>query len=122
MKKHIFVFILVFLTACSTPLKLSDKNSGTHQTVCAGQKVIISLDENPTTGYSWQFFITPAKQNTITDTAETYIAPDTSLIGAGGIKEYSFFFRISPSICFFTHFAAHFPISRARKLTAVRDG
>lgn len=90
MKKHIFVFILVFLTACSTPLKLSDKNSGAHQTVCAGQKVIISLDENPTTGYSWQFFITPAKQNTITDTAETYIAPDTSLIGAGGIKEYSF--------------------------------
>lgn len=90
MKKHIFVLVLVFLTACSTPLKLSDKDSGTHQTVRAGQRVIISLAENPTTGYSWQFFITPAKQNTITDTAETYIAPDTSLIGAGGMKEYSF--------------------------------
>lgn len=90
MKKHIFVLVLVFLTACSTPLKLSDKDSGTHQTVRAGQRVVISLAENPTTGYSWQFFITPAKQNTITDTAETYIAPDTSLVGAGGMKEYSF--------------------------------
>ncbi|MBQ8346993.1 MAG: protease inhibitor I42 family protein [Alphaproteobacteria bacterium] len=90
MKKHIFVLVLVFLTACSTPLKLSDKDSGTHQTVRAGQRVVISLAENPTTGYSWQFFITPAKQNTITDTAETYIAPDTSLLGAGGMKEYSF--------------------------------
>lgn len=69
MKKHIFVLVLVFLTACSTPLKLSDKDSGTHQTVRAGQRVVISLAENPTTGYSWQFFITPAKQNTITDTA-----------------------------------------------------
>ena len=90
MKKHIFVLVLVFLTAWSTPLKLSDKDSGTHQTVRAGQRVVISLAENPTTGYSWQFFITPAKQNTITDTAETYIAPDTSLLGAGGMKEYSF--------------------------------
>lgn len=90
MKKHIFVLILVFLTACSAPLKLSDKNSGTHQTVRVGQKVVISLDENPSTGYSWQFFITPAKQKTITDIAENYIAPNTSLIGAGGIKEYSF--------------------------------
>lgn len=90
MKKHIFVLVLVFLTACSTPLKLSDKDSGTHQTVRAGQRVVISLAENPTTGYSWQFFITPAKQNTITDTAETYIAPDTSLLGTGGMKEYSF--------------------------------
>jgi len=90
MKKHIFVLVLVFLTACCTPLKLSDKDSGTHQTVRAGQRVVISLAENPTTGYSWQFFITPAKQNTITDTAETYIAPDTSLLGAGGMKEYSF--------------------------------
>lgn len=61
-----------------------------HQTVRVGQKVVISLDENPSTGYSWQFFITPAKQKTITDIAENYINPDTSLIGAGGIKEYSF--------------------------------
>ncbi len=90
MKKYLFVLTLVFLTACSSPLKLSDKDSGTHQTARVGQRVIISLDENPTTGYSWQFFITPAEQNIITDTAETYIAPDTSLLGAGGIKEYSF--------------------------------
>lgn len=90
MKKHIFVLILVFLTACSTPLNLSGKDSGTRRTVHTGQKVMIRLDENPSTGYSWQFFITPAKQTVITDIAENYAAPDTPLAGAGGIKEYSF--------------------------------
>ncbi|MGN1078797.1 MAG: protease inhibitor I42 family protein [Alphaproteobacteria bacterium] len=90
MKKHIFVLMLVFLTVCSTPLKLSGKDSETRRTVHIGQKVMIRLDENPSTGYSWQFFITPAKQTVITDITENYAAPNKPLVGAGGIKEYSF--------------------------------
>lgn len=90
MKKTFFAFLFIFLTACSSALALNEQDSGKAFTVRIGQSRTISLPENPTTGYSWQFFITPENQQTISDIKETYIAPDTALTGAGGMKEYSF--------------------------------
>ena len=90
MIRRFFASLCVFLTACSSAAALSEQDSGKTFIACVGEKQLISLPKNPTTGYSWQFFITPEKQQVVSDIKETYIAPDTTLVGAGGVKEYAF--------------------------------
>lgn len=93
MKHFFFFFLFSFLTACSAVTLLSENDSRKTFFVHVGDKQVISLPENPSTGYSWQFFITPENREIITDITETYIAPDTSLVGAGGHKKYAFTVR-----------------------------
>ena len=87
------LFLLLFcalLAACSAPaeLVLSEADNGSFSDVSAGEKVVVSLPESPTTGYSWRFFAVPAEF--FADVHEEYIAPNTTLLGAGGTKRYSF--------------------------------
>jgi inhibitor of cysteine peptidase len=49
----------------------------------AGDNFAIGMLSNPSTGYSWEMD-TPPDPNVAQFVANTYIAPDTSLIGAGG--------------------------------------
>ncbi len=91
MKKLVSIlFSFLFLTACSTPLKLAEQDNEKSFTVPVGKKIIITLPENPTTGYVWQFFVSPDGQSVIKDIHENYISPQTGLLGSSGIKEYSF--------------------------------
>ncbi len=82
--------VILLLNACSDSAKVEAKDSAENITLSIGESTSISLKENPTTGYSWQFFLTPENQNVISDISENYIAPNNGLAGAGGIKEYKF--------------------------------
>ena len=93
MKTQFFVLLFILLTACSAASALDERDSGGTFSARVGDRPVILLPENPTTGYSWQFFITPENQQIVTDVKETYIAPDTQLVGAGGHKEYTFSLR-----------------------------
>ena len=93
MKTSVFALLTALLTACSSASILSERDNGKTFFVRIGDRQVVSLPENPTTGYSWQFFITPENQNAVSDVTETYIAPESNLSGAGGIKEYAFTFR-----------------------------
>ena len=93
MKKNFFVFLGLFLAACSSVPAFSERDNGKTFTVHIGEKHTISLFENPTTGYSWQFFVSPENQQVISDVKEIYVAPDTNLTGAGGVKKYTFTIR-----------------------------
>lgn len=62
----------------------TDNNEGI--TLPAGSEITISLDENPTTGYSWNV-TSFAGLEYVND---TYIAPETGLVGAGGVHVWQY--------------------------------
>jgi inhibitor of cysteine peptidase len=80
-----------FPTAVSTVASSSVKTvflnstaNGEILTVPADYHVVVRLNENPTTGYVWN--ATASKGLSII--SNTYTAPDTGLIGAGGYREW----------------------------------
>lgn len=88
--RRFLLLLCALLGACSTPaeLVLNETDNGRFSDVLTGEKVVISLSENQTTGYSWRFFAAPV--GFFADVHEEYIAPNTTLLGAGGVKRYSF--------------------------------
>jgi predicted secreted protein len=63
---------------------VNSTSNGDILTIPANQRVLVSLNENPTTGYMWN--VTVSKGLSIV--SNTYILPNTTLIGAGGIREW----------------------------------
>ncbi len=57
--------------------------SDNNKTVSAkiGDKFTVTLDENPSTGYSWYMSVT----NGLTIVNDTYLPPNTTLVGAPGL-------------------------------------
>ena len=92
--KKICLIALIFLSfpACvfSEPLELTDKDSGKEFSLPLNKSVVITLPENPTTGYSWQFTTDSRQQNLISDLREESLPPHTDLVGAGGKKQITF--------------------------------
>ncbi len=65
-------------------LFLNSTASGEIVTIPAGERVLVRLNENPTTGYSWN--ATASKGLSIIHDA--YTAPNTTLVGAGGYHDW----------------------------------
>ncbi|NLA99853.1 MAG: protease inhibitor I42 family protein [Methanomicrobiales archaeon] len=55
-------------------------------TLPVGSEIVISLDENPTTGYSWNLTSTRGLQYV----SDTFIPPKTQLVGAGGVHVWQY--------------------------------
>ncbi len=66
----------------STPAKAvyNESADGTTITVPLNGTFAVVLAENPTTGYSWNMTVTSGLEIM----NDTYLAPDTGLVGAGG--------------------------------------
>jgi inhibitor of cysteine peptidase len=60
---------------------------GTEITVGVGEEFELRLESNATTGYAWQVVEQP---DAITLVSSEYEAPDTSLVGAGGMEVFVF--------------------------------
>lgn len=58
--------------------------------VTLGNKFVIILDSNATTGYSWQ---APERTTTVSLSAHRYEAPQSQLAGAGGREHFEFTVR-----------------------------
>lgn len=71
---------------------LTEEQSGQEIILHAGDKVSVRLQENPTTGYGWEFFWEPEKQNIAGDITENYAQDKTDgkMLGVGGVKTYEF--------------------------------
>ena len=56
-----------------------------------GQSLVVTLDSNATTGYSWSL-IQNSDDTVLSNTGNEYIAPQTTppLVGAGGKEEWTF--------------------------------
>jgi inhibitor of cysteine peptidase len=65
-------------------LYLNSTANGEIVTIPMGDRVLVRLSENPTTGYTWN--VTAARG--ITVISDAYTAPDSSLKGAAGYHEW----------------------------------
>jgi len=78
-------------TATSTPAPaeeyaFNETNNNETVTVPVGSEVAISLDENPTTGFEWNVTSSAGLQYV----NDTFIAPETGLVGAGGVHVWEY--------------------------------
>jgi len=91
--------LMVLLAAC-TPSSHDQENAmhidisdnGSTIRLQPGQELIVSLETNPTTGYSWMVLI-PGDAEVITQQGEADYAPSTTdqnIDGAGGTATYHF--------------------------------
>lgn len=62
--------------------------------VPAGQSLIVKLDSNATTGYSWNEQADMSDGSVMKQTGHQYVTPeqsgDTPMVGAGGCEEWTF--------------------------------
>jgi inhibitor of cysteine peptidase len=86
------------LTACGSDaepaeggrtIELGAKDSGGTVTARPGDRIVITLESNVTTGYAWKLVTEPASE--VLDLVDSeYVAPDTDLVGAGGEEVWTF--------------------------------
>ena len=67
-----------------TTIPVNSSSNGDILTIPASDRVLVTLAENPTTGYSWN--TTVSKGLVVIN--DTYVAPSTTLVGAGGYHEW----------------------------------
>lgn len=60
-------------------------DNGKTITISEGSSIKISLDENPTTGYSWNETVTSG----LAVVDSSYISSNSSMVGAGGVREWT---------------------------------
>jgi inhibitor of cysteine peptidase len=85
------VVLVATVVACGSDddsVQVFDENDvGTDVTVEVGEQFEIRLESNATTGYAWQVVEQP---DAVTLVSDEYEAPDTSLVGAGGVEVFVF--------------------------------
>lgn len=63
--------------------------SGKQIEISVGQSLVVTLESNVTTGYSWSL-AQNSDDSVLNNTGNEYIAPQSTLVGAGGKEEWTF--------------------------------
>ena len=92
---HIVVVISFFLgmgilTGCSTNgMRLTDADNGKQVAVKSGDVIVVTLESNPTTGFSWQ--LTEMNNTVLKQVGEVkYESDGRNIPGAGGTETFRF--------------------------------
>jgi inhibitor of cysteine peptidase len=84
--------LVLAMSGCAStsesPLELTAEDSGTTQTLAVGQQMSVTLEANPTTGYSWA--IDGALPQQLEQAGEPAYAAESDLVGAGGAETWTF--------------------------------
>jgi len=64
----------------------NEANNNETVSLPVGSEITISLEENPTTGYEWNV----TSSTGLEYVNDTYIAPETGLVGAGGVHVWEY--------------------------------
>jgi inhibitor of cysteine peptidase len=86
------VLLGVFLTACTAQVSgiaLTASNNGMTIEASQNQAISIKLDSNVTTGFKWNL-VTEPDANMLKFVSSEYVAPNTTLVGAGGYELWKF--------------------------------
>jgi inhibitor of cysteine peptidase len=67
-------------------VELTEKDSGTRRTAQVGEDIVVTLAENPTTGYRWAAQV---DASTLAQTDDSYTGASTPR-GAGGMRRLTF--------------------------------
>jgi inhibitor of cysteine peptidase len=80
-----FCLLLAALSACGTSneVKLEAGDDGSQVELKAGQTLVVSLEGNPTTGYTWE--AAELDEQVLRQVGEAEFKPDSDAIGAGGV-------------------------------------
>ena len=73
----------------SNNVNVDSSYSGKQVEISVGQSLVVTLESNATTGYSWAL-VQNSDDSVLIKTGNEYIAPQTTLIGAGGHEEWTF--------------------------------
>jgi len=73
----------------SNNLNVDSSYSGKQVELSVGQSLVVTLASNVTTGYSWSL-TENSDDSVLSNTGNEYIAPQTTLVGAGGKEEWTF--------------------------------
>ncbi len=89
-----FVLVAGFAAgaACSggsSNLSVDNSYSGKQVELSVGQSLVVTLDSNASTGYSWSL-AQNSDGSVLNKTGNQYIAPQTTLVGASGKEEWTF--------------------------------
>jgi inhibitor of cysteine peptidase len=82
--------LLTALSACgaTNEVKLDAGDDGSQVELKAGQTLVVSLEGNPTTGYTWE--AAELDEQVLQQVGETEFKPESGAIGAGGVQTLSF--------------------------------
>ena len=92
--KFSFVALLILLvaltvaTGCSPQqqeVKASIADDGREMQLKKGQTLVVTLEANPTTGYSWEV-AEPLDEQVLRQAGEPEFKPESDLVGAGGVQ------------------------------------
>ena len=87
------LLIIIFFCGCSTvfvPRELNESDSGETLTAKVGERFVISLPSNPTTGYAWSF-AAPYDEDVLILSSDQFANPeDQELAGAPGKRILTF--------------------------------
>jgi inhibitor of cysteine peptidase len=72
-------------TGAPIPPVYNEGDNGMTKTLPLGTTFTVVLEENPTTGYSWNVSVTDG----LKITRDTFIPPTSGLIGAGGVHTWN---------------------------------
>ena len=102
MKKYLGIGIITVLAAAaiagaactasadnSGPKVFNVTESGQQITLSPGASLVVTLDSNATTGFSWSI-AGISDEDVVDDVANEYQAPDSGLMGAGGQEVWTF--------------------------------
>lgn len=94
MMKRICIISVVLITftllaGCITKeVRLGVSDNGSQIKLNKGQMVVITLDANPTTGYTWE--LAEPNMSVIRQVGEIEFQPESSALGAGGVQTLRF--------------------------------
>ncbi|MBN2446112.1 MAG: protease inhibitor I42 family protein [Phycisphaerae bacterium] len=75
-------------TVPANAIELDEMDNGTTIVVTVGDVIAVTLDSNATTGYRWE--VADLMQSVVAVTGNTYVAPSTGTVGAGGSEVWTF--------------------------------
>jgi inhibitor of cysteine peptidase len=85
----LMIALMLGLTACNSGrIKIDKASNGQTIEMKVGQKLVLSLESNPTTGYNWE--IIAIDEAILKPSGEAEYESDSKLIGSGGILTYNF--------------------------------
>ena len=79
---------LTLATGCSPPqqeVKASIGDDGREMQLKKGQTLVVTLEGNPTTGYSWEV-AEPLDEQVLRQVGEAEFKAESELVGAGGVQ------------------------------------
>jgi inhibitor of cysteine peptidase len=81
----LLLFVVVLMTYGPREVHLTVADNGSMIELKEGQVVSITLEANPTTGYTWEI-VEPLNEHVMRQVGEIEFKPESEAIGAGGVQ------------------------------------